>query len=44
MIPEEVVVIAETLAIEYTGSGDNYEQFIVLAYKIYNRLKFCSCD
>jgi hypothetical protein len=37
-IPNEVVVIAEEIALEYKGSAADWERFIGLAKKIYNRL------
>jgi hypothetical protein len=39
MIPHEVVVIAEVLALEYKGSAADWERFTDVAYKIYNQLQ-----
>lgn len=39
MIPTDVMTIAKTLALEYKGLAGDYEQFIPIAWKIYNNLK-----
>lgn len=41
MIPQEVVDIAEELAKYYEGedSGDMYDMYLDVAYRIYNRLQ-----
>lgn len=39
MIPFEVALIAEVLAEHFEGSKEEYDLFIGLAYKIYDRLK-----
>lgn len=39
MIPNEVVVIAEELALQYKGSPADWEQYSQLAWKIYDRLR-----
>lgn len=44
MIPEEVVVIAEILAVEFTNKQHNYPDFIDLAWKIYDKVKICQCN
>jgi len=42
MIPTDVVTIAETIAIEYKGFAEDYEQFIPIAWKIYTALQYMS--
>jgi hypothetical protein len=39
MIPNDVVVIAEILALEYKGSTADWQRYEKLAWKIYNQLQ-----
>ena len=43
MIPEEVAEIAKILAREIVQGSPNYEDWIGLAWKIYNSLDLCNC-
>ncbi len=44
MIPEEVHVIAVTMAKYYDGDEEEYKQFLDLAWEIYNKLQLCKCN